>query len=374
MKQDPYYFEIKDVMTQFVSAFNSIIIKRHDKDRNTRSRIHVRYVYAPKQRIIHDLTNKARHITLPVVAVNITGISRDESRVFNKLEGNYLSPEERRPGSDRTKDSQITHHVLQPVPVNIQVSMSILARYQTDIEQIISNFVPYCDPYIVISWKVPNDIYPAKEQEIRTEVLWDGNLSINYPDQLSSTEPYRLSSDTSFTIKTWLFKKARDPISNIFKVTTNITPVADIDSSFSFNLPFYDDVTERSYINGLGPPLTAAPFLTHVDTTDRDNEILGYNFTDTTGVYLSSNKINALSGQEISPFDGAGLEYMKTLYPTITGVPVSYQVKNDSKIHFSIPDHIKNQDDLTDVIVVNYGGYDSAINSTLHGKGIFLDK
>ena len=135
MKSNPFYFEIKDVMTQFVAAFNDIIINRHDKDKNVRSRAHVRYVYSPKQRVVHDLTNKARHITLPVVAVNISGIARDNDRVFNKLEGTYLKYGE-------SHESHHTDHILQPVPVNIDVNMSILARYQTDIEQIISNFVP----------------------------------------------------------------------------------------------------------------------------------------------------------------------------------------------------------------------------------------
>ena len=31
MKESPFYFEIKDIMTQFVAAFNDIVIKRHNK-------------------------------------------------------------------------------------------------------------------------------------------------------------------------------------------------------------------------------------------------------------------------------------------------------------------------------------------------------
>ena len=159
MKSDPFYFEIKDVMTQFVAAFNDIIIKRHDKYREARNRLKVRYVYAPKQRVIHDLTNKARHLTLPVVAVNIAGISRDPSRVFNKIYGQYLSEFERKYKTSETQGKNLSYHVPQPVPININVSMSILARYQTDVEQIISNFIPYNDPYIIISWKLPSSFY-----------------------------------------------------------------------------------------------------------------------------------------------------------------------------------------------------------------------
>ncbi len=43
-----------------------------------KSNIEVRYVFAPKQRVMYDIINKAQNITLPVVAVNLTSITRDE--------------------------------------------------------------------------------------------------------------------------------------------------------------------------------------------------------------------------------------------------------------------------------------------------------
>ena len=365
MRKQPFYFEIKDVMTQFVAAFNDIIISRHDKDKNVRSKIQVKYVYAPKQRVVHDLVNHARHLTLPVVAVNITGVSRDETRVFNKLEGSYHvgGPADQPESESKLK----TYHVPQPVPINVSVSMSIMARYQTDIEQIISNFAPYSDPYIVISWKLPEE-FSQYDQEIRSEVMWDGNVSMSYPDSLGATEPYRLSCDTSFTIRTWLFKQIGAPAKNIYKITANMTPVADDPSDFSLTLPFYDDVTERSYIESIGPPLTAAPFLTHVNNHEDSVELWGYNFNNTTNVYISADNINSLSGEQVEVFPSD--HNMSTLYPSFSGVPVSFDVVNDYKIKVNLPNVQASQ--TVDIIVTNPGGYDTALNSTLHGKGIFL--
>lgn len=367
MRSNPFYFEIKDVMTQFVAAFNNIIINRHDKSKNVRSRVHVRYVYAPKQRVVHDLSNKARHLTLPVVAVNITGVSRDSSRVFNKLEGSYFSGEERHRSSPKSDKSKDTYHMLQPVPVNISVSMSIMARYQTDIEQIISNFVPYCDPYIVISWKVPKG-FTYYDQEIRTEIEWDGNLSMDYPDSISGTDPYRLSADTTFTIKAWLFKKHQETIQNIYKITTNITPVSEKED-FSFTLPFYDGITERSYIEGLGPPLTAAPYITHVGDDDKTQNkvVLGYNMSETSSVYISCNSINQLSGERVELFES---ENLNTLYPPFTGVSVDYNITNDNTIVVSSDSAPRGE--LYDIIVVSAGGYDTAIKSPLNNDGVII--
>jgi len=219
MRNQSYYFEIKDIVTQFVAAFNDIIINRYNKDKDIVDKIQTRYVYSPKQRVLHDLVNKAQHITLPVVAVSISSINRDESRVFNKIFGEY----------DALKSGQETKFLPSPIPINIGIDMSILARYQTDMDQIISNFIPYNNPYIIISWPVPTSLSPTLK-EIRSEVMWDGNLSINYPNELQPNQPARVAADTSFTVKGWIFpgKQIQDG-KNILYINTNFSPVSGFD-------------------------------------------------------------------------------------------------------------------------------------------------
>ena len=56
----------------------------------------------------------------------------------------------------------------QPVPIDISVSMNIYAAYQTDVEQIISNFVPYFEPYLTIETAVPLPVTNGKLQQQRT--------------------------------------------------------------------------------------------------------------------------------------------------------------------------------------------------------------
>ena len=116
-----------------------------------------------------------------------------------------------------------------PVPVNIEVSMSMITRYQTDMDQILSNFIPYTNPYVILSWPIPAEI-SGELKEIRSEVLWSGDVSLTYPTELQATDPYRVTADTSFTIKGWLFpaKKQGDG-PNIFYVETNFTPISGFD-------------------------------------------------------------------------------------------------------------------------------------------------
>tara|TARA_R100000278_G_C5471978_1_gene164813 strand:- start:612 stop:1304 length:693 start_codon:yes stop_codon:yes gene_type:complete len=216
VKNSPYFFEIKDIMTQFIAAFNDVTINRYNKDRDVKDKIHARYVYAPKQRVLHDIVNKNQHITLPAIAVSINGISRDSDRVFNKIFGTYMHT-----GLDDDSINTNSDFMPAPIPIDISVNMSILARYQTDMDQILSNFIPYNNPYVIISWKVPSD-FVTDVQEIRTEVLWSGNISLTYPTDLDPNTPARLSGDTSFTIKSWLFPhKNKGDGKNILYVNTD---------------------------------------------------------------------------------------------------------------------------------------------------------
>jgi len=214
------YFEIQDLIIQFCNAFDSIVIGRYNKNREQKDRIFVRYLYAPKQRVLYDIVNKAKTITLPVVTVNIANISRDNDRVFNKLpdvNGFFY------------KNVDVTNSYNAPTPVNITVNFSIITRYQLDMDQILSNFIPYNNPYIIISWPVPAGLANLSEtQEIRSEVLWSGDINVQYPIELRGSDKARVTADTSFTIKGWIFPaaKANGDISNIYKVNSNFTAVS----------------------------------------------------------------------------------------------------------------------------------------------------
>jgi len=264
VKNQTFHFEIKDLITQFVAAFDNIVIKRFDKNRVPQNRVQVRYVYSPKQRVLYDLVNKAQNITVPVVSVNINSVSRDETRVFNKLAGFYISR-----GSGE-RDALINSQFYRtPVPVNIQVNMSIITKFQTDMDQIISNFVPYSNPYIIISWKVPEDIASTSiPQEIRSEVLWDGGISLTYPTDVASTDKYRIVGDTAFTIKGWLFPYVQNPVGNIFYANTNfrvsseLTTYEDLQDS-TFTYPISTGLIEELEVVSL----SGTPQLTNIDYT-----------------------------------------------------------------------------------------------------------
>ena len=362
MKARPYYFEVKDMVAQFIAAFDDIVIGRYNKNREEKDRINVRYLYAPKQRVMHDLINTNKTIDLPAVAVNIQSISRDTTRVFNKVDGFYYS------GQNPQDSSLVSRHIKAPIPINLTLNVSILSRYQTDVDQILSNFVPFCNPYVVISWYLPKAFNVAVDQEIRSEVLWDGNVSLNYPTELVGTQKARVTADTTFTVKGWLFKDEADPTGNIFYIKKNFI-AEDI-------LTEYETMTGASlsghYMDTL--ELSASPFVTDIyfngnrlneplilDSEFETNDprlvtLKGTSLQYTSGVLLSGTNLTALTS--ISTFEGF------TRQGPISGQLLDFTIVDDNTLSFEIPRDAELAGRLT-FVPFNTAGWDSSINSYL---------
>lgn len=322
------------MVTQFIAAFDDIVIGRYNKAREEKDKIDVRYLYAPKQRVLHDIVNENKTITLPAVAISIGSVSRDTSRVFNKLDGFYYAGTS---GNEKT-----SKHVKAPVPVNISIKMSVISRYQTDMDQILSNFIPFSNPYVVISWKVPKKFNLAVDQEIRSEVLWDGNVSLSYPTELASTNKARITADTSFTIKGWLFKDEDDPVGNIFFIDQNFyaedlieeydtlsaIPLSGTQSEF-FELSGSPKVTDTFY-NSVRLYEDMLLKVTSISGTNTDTVILnGLGFNTTQHVLLSSNNTSNVNALTSLP--------STTRQPAISGKLIPFTIVNDNSLTFNLP-------------------------------------
>ena len=224
----------------FASAMDDIVVKRYNKYREAQDSIRCRFVYAPKQRVLADILDKAQNIHLPVVALTNGGITRDPNRVFNKIQGSYIS------NIDPTKASKL----LQPVPIDLTINMTILTRFQEDYDQIVTNFIPYFDPYIIISWRTPS----MPDYEIRSQVVWSGSVNATYPYDINSTTVARVQGETTFTFKGWLFKAApTNADSKIFTINANYSTETGLNSMLSLDA-LNEYTTERHMISAVPQP------------------------------------------------------------------------------------------------------------------------
>jgi len=375
------------MITQFIAAFDDIVIGRFNKHREEKDKIEVRYVYAPKQRVLYDIINENKTLTLPVVSVNIGSISRDETRVFNKIDGFFYQ--------GQIGGQTVSRHVKAPIPVNLNLEVSILSRYQTDIDQIISNFVPFCNPYVIISWKVPDKFNLSKDQEIRSEVLWNGDINLDYPTELNSNQKARIVGSTSFTIKGWLFKDTTDDVGNIYFVDSNFHNVNEVTSlgngfyydnydSLSSNDTFTHPtssglINEVETISVSGSPTVTDIFydnirlfdnLTLTSGTTGNVIINGYGFNNLQNIYLSSNKFEKLSSDGTNINDHLVEFKGFTNNQSFTGFQLSsYNVFGENVVSFNLPSlsatNISNSLDLSannnfnvTFVLYNTAGYD----------------
>jgi hypothetical protein len=375
VKQSPYYFEIKDMLTQFVTAFDDVVIKRFNVNRKPEDRIAVRYLYSPKQRVLYDIVNTAQNMTLPAIAITIASIERDNDRVFNKLDGFYYSD-----GSNK-KSAKLR----PPVPINISVNMSIITRFQTDMDQILSNFIPYSNPYVVISWKVPTEFNLPSLQEIRSEVLWSGTMKMEYPIDLNGQEKARVLADTTFTIKGWLFKEQVPAVGNIYYIDNNfhveslLTGYSDLSSTETYppSTGLYNE-TESVYLSG-SPGITNVYF---------DSVLMDSNISLDGGksgtVLLIGNNYNLLDGLLLSASNNTlfpsvtSVNLKSTNNPVITGYRITdYTVIDKNFLTFKIPSLYPNfrYPDATMVIVpYNQAGFVTSAKTYSLGNTLYNTK
>jgi len=288
-----------NVLTQFVAAFDDCFLYRYTDDFQSKEKIGVRYVFGPKHRVLYDIVNQAKNITLPVISIEQTNLKRDSSRI-------------------QFKDQKITRHHLNsdlvskipsPIPVSMDLEISIITNYKEDIDQIVQNFIPWSNPYFIISWKIPEEFGLDFIDELRTEVTWSGDVSYENPINIDASEKYRIVGNTSFNVKGWIFPPQETPVAPIYVVNNNFISV----SSGSI-LNGYDDYWALSGNNTTDNILISAyPEFTNsfykgipiyenitIGNTDHTFTFYGKRFSYNNSWYLSGNSLSAFPLVEIN--------------------------------------------------------------------------
>jgi hypothetical protein len=322
----------------FTAAFDDAFIYRYNQlTKQGESKIDVRYVHGPKHRVIHDIVSKEKNLTLPVVAIEQTGLARDPDRVVHKHQNIY------RPMVD---DNTRMGKLPTPIPVTMDVKVSIIAKYKEDIDQIVQNFATVCNPYFVVSWKIPEEFGFNFIDELRIQVEWAGSVSYSAPTTLSKDDKYRIIADTNFTIKGWLFPPTVNPVGTIYKIDNKF-----INASLAGRLSVYDSYPALSakYTESETISISAYPTFTNLyyarsatilpitePITIRSNYdnsflILGKRFSYSNSWYLSSN-----SNYSIGVFE----EIKADNFPTISAyrLPNSLvTVESDNTARINLP-------------------------------------
>lgn len=362
MKNYTYNHEIRRMILHFMSAIDGATIKRYDKNQNPVDTIAVNYLYGPKQRIMKDLIDKAEHIKLPIVAVNLVSLSRDSTRVRDNIVGRFEN--------NLSYNHETNLDVPAPIPVNLVFEVSIMTKYQADMEQILTNFIPYSDPYFIVSWKEP-----FTNHEIRSEIVWNGDVSIDTPTELQGNDPYsQVSASTTFTFKGYMFKNKAESVGRICTINSNFILTNKSFCDYDTLVDYAQNLESESFtITGTPKLQWANPLviktgstMSACDTMDEDydpTEILGRTeritiegqLNDITDIFLSASDISMFGGLPVSSID---IFPESDIYPAFSGIVVDSFTVDDSlfnKISFDLP--VLSAAGKLDIIVVNSCGY-----------------
>ena len=338
-----YDFELQTMSTMFMNAFSEIVVKRFNVHKQARDQIKTRVVYAPKQRVLNDLLDKDQNLQLPVVSVHIGGISRDESRVFNKILGTFYTPSK----------SSSSINEKGPLPVDITYNVTVMTRYQQDMDQILSHLLPYVNPYFTVSWRTPN----RPDHEIRSNVFWSGNVNVQYPFDIAATQIARVVADMSFTFKGWLFQNP-EVVENVFTfnaaMVNNISNIP-IEYLLDTNIRESNESIDVVVYQGAPPrPKTVEPAFARAGTFQQFN-VWGEGFEQIVNVYLSGAPLTDISTLQ-DPFSSSpSLSAAYAPFVAVQLLSSEWAFDRNSFMTFVMPS--ANMTGKVDVIVENPVGY-----------------
>ena len=202
-----YYHEIiRRTIISFGTLFNNIYIKHENDNGDDVSVIKVPIAYGPVQKFLARLDEKPDlrkkvAITLPRMSFEMTSIQYDSARKVSTVQTFQAN----RTGVGPVK-------VYMPAPYNIGIQLSIIAKYQDDMLQIIEQILPFFQPQFNLSIDLVNSI--GEKRDI--PIVLDGiSMSDDYEGDFSTRRS--LVYTLNFTAKTSLFGPIAESSDSLIK-------------------------------------------------------------------------------------------------------------------------------------------------------------
>lgn len=218
----------------FQRVFNNIRIERTDSGGNT-SWLKVQCVFGQRSRILKSLENAERRsmYRLPLIVINRTGYQRQGDRL------NSLHNEVKYEISSKRR----MYERLTPVPIDISYDVSVIAKYQADVDKIASNFMVFFNSNIFVSQEHPK----YEGVKLNNEIIMSDSVSEEHPDELDPGADDIVTSNFSFTFKTYLFGGTHRTRRRTYELSTVTRQVVS-----SYVREFPDDDSVRSFLDEEG--------------------------------------------------------------------------------------------------------------------------
>ena len=262
MEFQSYNEELALASLLFKKLFSNIRIQRTLSTGEKKETL-VQCVLGQRSRIMKALENPERKgiYKLPLISINRTGYSRNGERLNNlNNEVKYeLGPKSR------------FYHLMAPVPIDINYEVTVMSKYQADIDKIASNFMVFFNSDLFVSCEHPK----YEGVKMNCQVVMQDSVSEEHPDDLSPETDDFVTAVFQFTFKTFLFAgmekyKRRQPTilsSQQIVTLSNIVVVlkpSEIDS-------FQEKYPERE-VSALVPQMVTADISVEIPNPDLSSD------------------------------------------------------------------------------------------------------
>lgn len=196
METFSYNREIKIATAHVMDVLNNFKIYRLDNEGNVRNSFTIPAKYAHRSRILKSIENRNKTIKLPILAISISGIARNNERMHSLNTGMQFQPE--------NKEHNISFNTA--IPFSITYDFELVAKYQDEIDQVMSTMSVSFRPHIYVVWP-----HPYGKGNIKSKIEWDGNFNVEYPEDTDFSSNEKITASASLIYHTWLFPGIGEP-------------------------------------------------------------------------------------------------------------------------------------------------------------------
>ena len=203
-----YHEIIRKTVISFGTLFNNILIKHEEQDGTDYSLIKVPIAYGPVQKFLARLEQKPDlrkrvAMTLPRMSFELSSINYDASRKVSTVQTFKAL------NSDNQNKAV---KVYMPVPYNLGIKLSIMAKYNDDMLQILEQILPFFQPSFTLTIDLVSSIGEKKDVPM---ILENIQMEDNYESDFTTRRV--LIYTLNFVAKTYIFGPIADNTEGLIK-------------------------------------------------------------------------------------------------------------------------------------------------------------
>ena len=258
----PYYHSLlKKYVIIFGTLFNNIRIERFNADNTVASTLKVPIAYGPRDKFLARIEanptgTATTSILLPRMGFELTGIRYASDRKLQTTIPYYTN--------QNLNGNSILRKVYQPVPYDIEFTLSVIAKSTEDAARIVEQILPYFTPEWTISARLLENFDNLTDIPVIINTV---DIEDNYESDFKTRRT--LIYTMVFTMKAYLYGPSTQ--SKIIKIA-NINTFAPIEATKALN-----KVTIQPGLDANGNPTTVlADTISYlsIDETDDFNYVV----------------------------------------------------------------------------------------------------